>query len=127
MGAPRAPLGTTMTVCSFTPSRIGMSTLRRTKSHPSSPGVKAAGVSLGNCGYCGPASDGAAADAEARGAGAAGGASGALSPSRTVRDMTSATATRARPSPEKAAMARDSLTGAMLALLQHQRHPEEGP
>src|SRR6476619_6921781 len=56
MGAdllPRALFGTRMTVCSFTPSRIGIITSRRTWSKAPVTGVNVRGVSLGNCGYWG--------------------------------------------------------------------------
>src|SRR6476619_7547129 len=56
MGAdlpPRALFGTRMTVCSFTPSRIGIITSRRTWSKAAVTGLNMRGVSLGNCGYCG--------------------------------------------------------------------------
>src|SRR5688572_17157862 len=53
MGAPRAPLGTRITVCSLTPSRIGIMTSRRTWSKLSTAGCRVAGVSLGRSGYWG--------------------------------------------------------------------------
>ena len=40
-----------MTVCSFTPSRIGIITSRRMWSKPSFVGSTLAGVSLGKVGY----------------------------------------------------------------------------
>src|SRR4029078_4846903 len=46
MGAPLAPFGTRMTVCSLTPSRIGTMTSRRTWSNASVTGANFAGVSL---------------------------------------------------------------------------------
>ena len=52
MGARRAPFGTRMTVCSFTPSRIGIMTSRRTWSKPSLVGTSFAGISLGSDGTC---------------------------------------------------------------------------
>src|SRR5450830_504233 len=48
MGARFAPFGTRMTVCSFTPSRMGIMTSRRTWSKPTKVGVSFAGVSLGS-------------------------------------------------------------------------------
>src|SRR3954447_7467874 len=53
IGARRAPFGTRMTVCSLTPSRIGIITFRRVKSYSSAGRCSRAGVSLGSCGYCG--------------------------------------------------------------------------
>src|SRR4051812_18193226 len=48
MPALLAPLGTRMTVCSFTPSRIGIIISRRTKSKLEVCDSTCAGVSLGN-------------------------------------------------------------------------------
>src|SRR5215475_13551839 len=47
MGALFAPLGTRITVCSFTPSRMGIITSRLTYSKPSLVGSNFCGVSLG--------------------------------------------------------------------------------
>src|ERR1700674_2659088 len=47
MGAFLAPLGTRMTVCSFTPSRMGIMTSRLAWSKLSVTGVNCTGVSLG--------------------------------------------------------------------------------
>src|SRR5206468_3576610 len=53
MGAPLAPFGSTIAVCSLAPSRIGIMTSRLPYSRSSVAGLKFAGVSLGRPGYFG--------------------------------------------------------------------------
>src|SRR5215213_6381993 len=67
MGAPFAPLGTRMTVCSFTPSRMGIITSRLTWSKPWYVGSNFGGVSLCKvAGVCAAAVDARASKRAAR-------------------------------------------------------------
>ena len=50
IAAPLAPRGTRITVCSFTPSRIGIISSRRSKSKLAVRGVNVAGISDGSAG-----------------------------------------------------------------------------
>jgi hypothetical protein len=55
IGAFFAPFGTKMTVCSLTPSRMGIISTRRVYSKLSVDWFTVAGLSLDNAGYCGDA------------------------------------------------------------------------